>query len=101
VGIGIGSYFGLRTFSTWSQAKSDCGAGCPDGSNARAEQSDARTFATVSTIAFVAGGAALAAGGYLLLSAPSPSSHGPASADVRVGPWITASGGGASLLIRE
>jgi hypothetical protein len=58
VGIGIGSYFGLRAASLKSD--SGCGATCtPEGAETLA---DARTSGNVATGAFIAGGVLLAAG---------------------------------------
>jgi hypothetical protein len=94
VGVVVGSVFGLRTLSTWSDAKRDCGAGCAQGSPARAEASSAQTDATVSTIALAAGGLALAAGAYLFFTATPDDKS---AARVRVSPWMAAGGGGASL----
>jgi hypothetical protein len=70
-GIAVGTVFGLLASSKWSQAKSDCAQGCLAGSQARAEQDVASTEGTASTIAFVAGGAALAASLVLFLLAPT------------------------------
>jgi hypothetical protein len=94
VGLGVGTYFGVNALSTWSQAKKDCGNGCPDGSIARSERSDALAEAMVSTIAFAAGGVAIAVGAYLLLSGPSTST--PATG-IRLSPWVSSRAGGASL----
>lgn len=72
VGIGLGTFFGLQASSKWSDAKSkctdypfNCGA---EGTDLR---SSAHSAATVSTVAFVAGGALLATGVVLYLTAPS------------------------------
>jgi serine/threonine-protein kinase len=72
VGLGLGTFFGLQASSKWSDAKSkctdypfNCGA---EGTDLR---SSAHSAATVSTVAFVAGGALLATGVVLYLTAPS------------------------------
>jgi hypothetical protein len=70
-GIAVGSIFGLLASSKWSSAKNDCGQGCPDGSPARSEESEASTDGTVSTIAFAIGGVALATGLVVYLTAPA------------------------------
>jgi hypothetical protein len=57
----------------------------------------ARTFGTVSTIAFVAGGVGVAAGAILLLTAPS-AARGASAARVRVTPTAAANAGGLSVL---
>lgn len=71
LGVATGSYFGLRTFSQWSKAKADCATSCGAGSAAQNEQSDAAQSATVSTVSFSIGSAALAAGFILLIMAPT------------------------------
>jgi hypothetical protein len=70
-GIALGTVFGLLASSKWSQAKNDCGHGCPNGSPARSEENEASTDGTVSTIAFAIGGVALATGLVLYLTAPA------------------------------
>jgi hypothetical protein len=72
-GVVVGAIFGLQASSKWSQAKKDCGVGCDatDDPQAFGERNDALNAATVSTIAFVAGGAAVAGGLVLWLAAPS------------------------------
>ena len=88
VGIGLGSFFGLQASSKWSDAKKkctdypyDCGA---EGADLR---SSAHSAATVSTVAFVAGGALLATGLVLYFTAPKKQSValaiGPGSAFVQ------------------
>ncbi len=72
VGVGVGSYFGVDAMSKWSDAKNSCGTGCPDGSRARNERSDALSGATVSTVSFVVGGVGLAAAAWLLLAPQAP-----------------------------
>jgi hypothetical protein len=65
VGVGIGSYFGIRAFSKNGEAEDNCprGATC----NARDE---ARNAATAANIAYGVGLAALAGGAVLYLTAP-------------------------------
>ena len=72
VGIGVGAFFGLSASSTWKDAKGGCTDfpySCSDGSLDK--QESASTKATVSTIAFIAGGAALAVGTVLWFTAGS------------------------------
>jgi hypothetical protein len=71
VGIGVGSAFGLMASSSYNQARTDCGTGCSATSKARSEKSTADGDATVSTVSFIAGGAALAAGVVLFFTAPN------------------------------
>jgi len=90
VGLGVGAVFGLGASSKWSDAKSHCAAypyGCDaQGLDAR---SSASSKATISTIAFIAGGAAIAGAAVLWLTADSGKEKnlavgvGPGSAFVR------------------
>lgn len=72
VGAGIGTYTGLRARSQWSEAEGGCAS---DGCSAPgyASWQDARESAKAATIAFSAGGALVAAGVILWISAPSSS----------------------------
>jgi serine/threonine-protein kinase len=90
VGVGLGSFFGLQAVSKWSSAKNDCGGGCPDGSAARKEKSDAVTDATISTVGFAAGGVAIAGAIVLLVTAPSSTRIG----GIDLGPFTTHGGAG-------
>jgi hypothetical protein len=72
VGLGFGTFFGLQASSKWSDAKEKCADypyGC--GTDASDLRASARSAGTVSTVAFVAGGALLATGVVLYLTAPS------------------------------
>jgi hypothetical protein len=90
VGIGVGAFFGLSASSTWSDAKDTCTSypkGCsPSGVE---DQKSASTKATVSTIAFIAGGAALAVGTVLWFTAGS----GNKQTAIGVGPGMVAARG--------
>jgi hypothetical protein len=70
VGLGVGSVFGLTAIGKAETVEQHCvGAVCDrDG---RTAADEAKSAATVSTVAFVAGGVALAAGSALLLFAPA------------------------------
>jgi hypothetical protein len=89
VGLGLGAFFGLQASSKWSDAKGKCADypyGC--GSEGADLRSSAHSAATVSTVAFVAGGALLATGVVLYLTAPSKKQSvalglGPSSAFVQ------------------
>jgi hypothetical protein len=68
VGIGLGVTFGLLTLSTWHSAQHDCQEPCaagPQADMAQREVSDAKVDGTISTLAFVGGGAALLGGALL------------------------------------
>ncbi len=87
VGLGLGTFFGVRASSKWSTAKEACTAGkCGAGSDAQDAQQDASSTGTISTISFVVGGAALATGIVLLVLAPSASSKASTSARLGVVP---------------
>jgi hypothetical protein len=80
-GIGVGSFFGVSAMSSWSNAQNECpSAGCIQRAQAQADHDSAATSSTISTIAFIAGGALVAAGGVLFLTAPS---HGEETAVAR------------------
>jgi hypothetical protein len=83
VGVGVGTYFGLSAGAKWDDAK----AACRDypyecSPQALDHQSSASSQATVSTVAFIAGGVAIAAGAVLWLTA----GPGEGKAAVGVGP---------------
>jgi hypothetical protein len=73
LGVGVGSVFGVMTSSQWNAAQRDCpvSVGCLPGSKAYQEKGTANDFATVSTAAFIAGGALVAAGAAIYFFAPS------------------------------
>lgn len=94
VGVGVGSFFGLKAFSKESDAEAACPTGqCPDarGPSLRDEATNA---ATASTIAFGVGLAALAGGAVLYFTAPSSTSAAQSSSlHARVGPGSIVLGG--------
>jgi hypothetical protein len=73
--VGVGSVFGLLTISAWSKVTHDCApsgaSNCPTTNEGAATSNDnaAKTDGTIATIAFVAGGALLATGAILFLTA--------------------------------
>ena len=72
VGLGVGAFFGLQAKSHLDDSNAD--NHCHDGNKCddigRAARSDAQSAATISTIAFIAGGVAVAGGAVLYLTAP-------------------------------
>jgi len=81
-GLVLGTVFGLRAGSQWSDARTTChdpvaGTGCP--STATELGKDANGSATVSTIGFVVGGAALLTGTILWFRFAPPKQAGRAS----------------------
>ncbi|AKU95232.1 hypothetical protein AKJ09_01896 [Labilithrix luteola] len=99
VGLGVGGYFGLRTNSKWSEAQEHCkGVDC-DATGVDLAQV-AKNDGTISTIAFIAGGALAVGGLVLVLTAPNKSSSSTgastantASVNVGVGPGSVLVGG--------
>jgi len=83
-GLVVGSVFGLMASSEWSQAVKD---------GSESEKNTANSQATVSTVAFIAGGVLVASGAILWLTAPSASS----STTVGLVPSVGPGGGGALL----
>ncbi|HWP05281.1 MAG TPA: hypothetical protein VNN72_06040, partial [Polyangiaceae bacterium] len=92
VGIGLGTYFGLRAIDKEKQADEKCSPTlCQEAADF--ESSDqAHSAATGSTISFIAGGALVAAGAVVFFTAPSKSSSvglspvvGPGFAGIRIG----------------
>lgn len=72
VSVGIGAVFGLSASSQWSDAKSKCSAypyGCSQES--LDEHSSAQSKASLATVLFIVGGAAIAGGTVLWLTAGS------------------------------
>jgi hypothetical protein len=71
-GVIVGAIFGGLASSAWSRSESECRTpnDCTNHPQAVADHDDAITFATVSTITFIAGGVALAAGTTLFFAAP-------------------------------
>jgi hypothetical protein len=75
-GIGLGAFAGFKAQSTYNDAASLCMGtppACPAGSRAFSQRDSAYTWATVSTVSFAAGGAALAGGALLYFLAPGAS----------------------------
>jgi hypothetical protein len=100
LGIAAGSVFGLLASSKWSASKSDCGspANCPNHAQAVSEHDTAASDATVSTVAFVVGGAALATSVLLLVMAPKES-PAPATTGSRLQVSPGVGPGGVSLSV--
>ena len=94
VGIGVGAAFGLKTLSTKSDSDAHChGTLCdPIGLDMR---DNAKTYATISDVAFGAGVAAIAVGTYLVLSNRSTSEK--AGATLAIGSSMAAGRAGLEL----
>jgi hypothetical protein len=86
VGIGLGAVFGLNAISKNDESNENgcVGNDCtPDAAELR---KDAQSAGTISTVAFALGGAALAGGVVLLLTAPHGKSESAPTARVSIGP---------------
>ena len=70
VGLGLGTFFGLSAASTWKDAKDQC-QDVPYGCTQEGldKEKSAHSKATVSTVAFIVGGVALATGIVLFVTA--------------------------------
>jgi hypothetical protein len=87
VGLAVGTVFGLKATSNWSDAKSHC-SNFPNGCNDEGVSlhDSAQSAATVSTIAFGVGLAGVAGGAILWLTAPTASREsGATPTSLRVG----------------
>jgi hypothetical protein len=76
-----GSVFGFRARSQFADAKDTCGGSIDDCApgrlmDAQAQVDDARSSGTISTVLFVAGGAAVITGAVLYMTAPEAESRG-------------------------
>jgi hypothetical protein len=92
LGLGLGAWFGVFAASSQSREKRDCpAAGCTNQPQAVEDYNTAKENAVGSTIAFVAGGALVAAGAVLWFTAPVDRRPGDA-ARLRVAPVIDARG---------
>ena len=90
--LGVASYFGLHAFARWSDRNDACAAGCSE--DAKAAGDDARQAATLSTVGFAVGVAAVAGGAYLVLSSHDNESP---TARVRLLPIAFLHGGGLAM----
>src|SRR5262249_6025428 len=70
-GLAAGGVLGLMTRSAWNQAVATCPAQAACSADAHARSTRALSLATGSTVAFAAGGAAVAAGLVLWVTTPS------------------------------
>lgn len=92
IGVGFGTYFGLRAFSKNADAKELCdGAACSERRGVDLTD-EARDAAVLSNVAFGIGLTALAGGAVLYLTAPSGKTNA-----LHVAPRVGKRGGGLSL----
>jgi tetratricopeptide (TPR) repeat protein len=85
-GVALGSYFGLAAKSKNDDALQNCRTSTLCSSTGLSLTDDAKNDATISTIAFAAGGVALVTGVVLFLTAPSSSAPA-AAGKVHVVDW--------------
>jgi len=102
VALGVGSYFGLRAFSKWSDREDNCVGGC--NSRAKTASDDAQSAATAANVGIGLGLVAVGVGTYLVLSSKSASepsvSHGRGAQQARgfqLLPALGPTGGGVLL----
>lgn len=95
--VGIGLVFGAKANSTYKDAEALCGANlaCSPADYPRDKQlvHDARSSATTSTVLVIAGGAAIAAGAVVYLTAP----RSPERATAQIVPVVNDHGGGLAI----
>ena len=97
-GIAIGTIFGLLADSAWSDAKRICEGGvsvCVNARDAGPYGSRAQTDASVSTAAFVAGGAILVGGAVTYFTGREPEQR--SSETIAVAPTIEGAGLGVTI----
>jgi hypothetical protein len=101
LGVALGTIFGLLTVSKWSEARADCAhepcLDTPQTERGQREASAASVDGDISTVAFVAGGAALAAGALLWLTDPARSDR---AAGLRIVPSAGSNRGQIALQSR-
>jgi hypothetical protein len=92
VGLGLGALFGGYALAAKNDESRDCpSAGCATRPQAVQDYNAAKDNATGSTVAFVAGGALVAAGVVLWLTAPAPAgepSRSPVASGLRLTPGV-------------
>jgi len=93
VGLGVGSYFGLKALSDRNASNALCTPGCTQ--HAVDLNGDAIAESWASTIGFGVGIVGLAAGAYLFLT--SPRSGAPRSQSVQLEPWSEAHASGVRV----
>jgi serine/threonine-protein kinase len=92
IGLGVGSYFGLKAMSNATDARRICPEGLCNEQRGQALADDARSAARVSNVAFALGAAGVAAGAILYLTLP-----GRQATQVSVRPMLDSSSLGIAL----
>lgn len=95
VGIGVGSYFGLRAISKMNEATDEgsCANGLCQVAEDLEKTEQAADAAVISNVAFAAGGALLVTGVALFVFAPDPKEQ----QGLRVSPYFTGREGGIAV----
>jgi hypothetical protein len=89
-GLVVGTVFGVVASNEWSSARGDCPGNVCRSVQDRSKYDAVGWHADASTVGFIAGGVALAAGAFFFLTAPSPNA-------VRVGAVISPNVAGVSV----
>lgn len=103
VGVGVGSYFGLRTFSKKSDSDDHCGAAIGQSDPNRCDQAgvdlreQAKSAGMISTLGFAVGAAGVGTGVILLLTSSGGGTKEKAGRHTQVLPLVGARGGGAVI----
>lgn len=106
IALGVGAFAGLHANSTYGDARAACGGGgaCPPDSTGPALRDSASTWASISTVSFVAGGVALAGGALIFFTAPhgaaGGNAHGEPGGNATVGIGPATRGTGLSVIGR-
>jgi hypothetical protein len=96
VGVGVGSFFGLKAFSSWDDREAGCVNGCTQA--AKDAGDSASSAATISTVAFAVGVGAIGVGTVLILTSGSGDKAKAASAPrLEASFFGSPSGGGLSV----
>jgi hypothetical protein len=85
-GIAVGAVFGVQAINLNNDSNKDCNAQSSCGPGGFSSRQDAQSAGNVSTIAFVAGGAVLAAGVTMFVLAKPRSNSGMA---IRMTPFVS------------
>jgi hypothetical protein len=96
VGLALGTMAGLVAIAKHEQATSACASypnHCPASGDADGPNNDSRTWAAISTVGLAVGGAALATGFVLVLTAP----RGDSARAATITPLVGTTGGGLCI----
>jgi hypothetical protein len=99
VGLAVGTIFGVLASSSASSSKNECSTASCGASYSKSvsDYNTASTDATVSTVAFIAGGVGVAAGAILFFTAPSGAATGASGFRWQFSPSVGATGLGLSV----